>query len=409
MAASRRRANPASRQAHDLVERPVEQVGLVAQDDGLRRPVARVEQRPARRREKIDPPACLQPGPRRSAEALAPKLWREGAKQVRERLEPQRRFDADDGGGRILRRVDRCDRAADRVPDDDGRSRPAATTASWTASTTGLEALRGSARAAVGGQVEGDRPAARRAGRRARGPTSGGRTSSRAGRRSGGRARHRRRAIVRRGLPSGPGRQRRRDARAGGCEQRQRCHGSLLVASCGRQPRCRVARRPATGRGHRVSGGDAGLPGGWSPRCKRAGERLSRADRELAVGRAQMHLDRADGDVEGLRDLGVVGARRCERATRRSLGVSDSTPERAIRRGRAPAARSSTQGAVGKRARTVARRELACLVQGLPRRARSPRRRSAAPWSISAVASSSVASASRRQSTAARWSSRRRG
>ena len=47
--------------AHDLVERPVEQVGLVAQDDGLRRPVARVEERPRRRRQQIDPPACLQP------------------------------------------------------------------------------------------------------------------------------------------------------------------------------------------------------------------------------------------------------------------------------------------------------------------------------------------------------------
>lgn len=54
-----------------------------------------------------------------------------------------------------------------------------------------------------------------------------------------------------------------------------------------------------------------------------------------------MRLDGVDGDEELLGDLGFVRPSAASCATRRSLAVSASTPDRTARRGRAPVLRSS--------------------------------------------------------------------
>src|SRR5215472_13812177 len=65
-------------------------------------------------------------------------------------------------------------------------------------------------------------------------------------------------------------------------------------------------------------------------------------DLELAVDAAEVYFHGFDRDEEGLGDLLVAMPSAAIRATRRSLGVSASTPVNASVRGRAPVAANSS-------------------------------------------------------------------
>ena len=245
----------------------------------------------------------------------------------------------------MLRRVDRCYRAADGVPDDDRAIETGGDDRVVDGLDDPLETLvrrRFSRRGRAGRRRS---PGGPGAGVEHRIPTCAGRTCRRAGRRSAGRARRRRRAIVRRGSPSGSGRL--APAGRAGWVVANSGIGVIalsLVASCGRPPRCHVCARPATGRGLRVLRRRPRITGRVKPPLQ-ARRRAPLASRSPACGtRSQVHLDRADRDEERVcAILALPAPAAASAATRRSLGVSESTPERAVRRGRAPAARSSTR------------------------------------------------------------------
>src|SRR5450755_162196 len=76
---------------------------------------------------------------------------------------------------------------------------------------------------------------------------------------------------------------------------------------------------------------------------ERVGELCPGADVELLVGVAEVELDRLRGDEQGLCDLASGEPSAARSATRRSLGVSASTPLRMMLRGWAPVAASSVR------------------------------------------------------------------
>jgi hypothetical protein len=147
-------------------------------------------------------------------------------------------------------------------------------------------------------------------------------------------------------------------------------------------------------------------------RLERAGELRAGADPELAVGVARGGARPSCASPTGSRrSRGCSGPWRRSSATRRSLGVSDAGPDRAVRRGRAPVAASSSRRVAREQERLLAVGELQRLAQGSRASARRPARRRAPPRSCSAQAcsrpSGEAASASARP-TGARGPPRRR-
>ena len=232
MAASRRRANPASRRR--TISSTAGRAGLT-RSSGRRTATAGAASSSAAPAEAtIDPPAaCADQAPAPRPEALA----RGRSRSARARAAAA--LDADDGCGRMLLRAIAAIGPPIECPTTIGRSRPVATTASWTARRRSRPRA-AAAPSRLGGR---SKAIARRPGGRASSTVhTAGRTSSRAGRRSGGRARRRRRAIAGEARPAGPG------GSAGvtlGLAVANSGIGvmALSVASCGRPPRCRDQRR----------------------------------------------------------------------------------------------------------------------------------------------------------------------
>ncbi len=116
------------------------------------------------RRDELDVHALAEHLPR-LREAVRSELTFERAHDVRERLDRHGLVDRHDGGGRVLDRVDRRDRAADRMADDDRRREARIEDGLVDRIGHGLEVVSRQRRtAAVARQVECDRRVARRQG-----------------------------------------------------------------------------------------------------------------------------------------------------------------------------------------------------------------------------------------------------
>jgi hypothetical protein len=157
-------------------------------------------------------------------------------------------------------------------------------------------------------------------------------------------------------------------------------HGRNGPAACGNVARLRVRRMRHSDCGRIDSGRVRAFT-----EC--SGQVRTRPDGELAVGTAEVVLDRPDGDEQGQGDSRLLIPLAAIRAIRASLGVNASGPEHTVRRGRAPATRSSSTArrqAHGAAALGL----LETLPQQVSRRTRWAARRSAAPSSTSVRARS---------------------
>ena len=163
-------------------------------------------------------------------------------------------------------------------------------------------------------------------------------------------------------------------------------HRKALVGGCLMPPGCPCV-PPASRRCSTV-----GFPPPPPPPRR---QRRARRDLELAVGGAQVHLDRAHRDEQRRADLGVGQALRGERGDAALAGRGGRRPLGARPPWASAGSAGAQSGALDERGRPAAAASSIPSNSGARPPARSPARRSAAPSSTSARASSSGASASR--------------
>ena len=239
------------------------------------------------------------------------QLRRDRLDEAHERLDAHAAVDVDDAGGGVARGVDRRDRRADRVPDQHRRLE--------TGGERRPRAPRRQRARGRGGRAQGCR--------RAR----AGRTRSRGGRGQRVEDRIPHAAVERQPVQEHERRPAERRRRAGGRRARpsarerppSRLDGNSLIGGC-HATRVRAPRRPSPR-----------WPTVGFTRGSRPAQLAARRDLELAVGGAQVHLDRAHRDEQRLRDLGVreaVGGERGDAALARRERV-DAAARHAARPG----------------------------------------------------------------------------